>query len=179
MRHTHVSPGSHECGESGRAKGRVQAFSFVAFEVQVYDVVRCLLVLSVVVLSVVVGLVVVVVVAFCPGIGRSAKRVSYRTCCVDRKRDRPRSGELFCFSPPTMARRPSGALSKASILHTEYFEARHFSCRHREEAYVMTRVTGRTYVRRGAGRELKFLTHAASRLRRPTLRIATDPTKRV
>ena len=32
----HISPGSHECGESGRAIGRVQAFSFVAFKVQVY-----------------------------------------------------------------------------------------------------------------------------------------------
>ena len=32
-----ISPGSHECGESGRAIGRVQAFSFVAFKVQVYD----------------------------------------------------------------------------------------------------------------------------------------------
>lgn len=31
----HISPGSHECGESGRAIGRVQAFSFVAFKVQV------------------------------------------------------------------------------------------------------------------------------------------------
>ena len=34
----HISPGPHECGESGRAIGRVQAFSFVAFKVQqVYD----------------------------------------------------------------------------------------------------------------------------------------------
>ena len=34
MRHTgvHISPGSHECGESGRAIARVQAFSFVAFQ---------------------------------------------------------------------------------------------------------------------------------------------------
>ena len=31
-----ISPGSHECGESGGAIGRVQAFSFVAFKVQVY-----------------------------------------------------------------------------------------------------------------------------------------------
>ena len=37
VRHTlHISPGSHECGESGRAIDRVQAFSFVAFKVQVY-----------------------------------------------------------------------------------------------------------------------------------------------
>ena len=33
----HISPGSHECGESGLAIGRVQAFSFVTFKVQVYD----------------------------------------------------------------------------------------------------------------------------------------------
>ena len=33
----HFSPGSHEYGESGRAIGRVEAFSLVAFEVQVYD----------------------------------------------------------------------------------------------------------------------------------------------
>ena len=32
-----ISLGSHECGESGRAIGRVQAFSFVTFKVQVYD----------------------------------------------------------------------------------------------------------------------------------------------
>ena len=39
----HISPGPHECGESGRAIGRVQAFSSVAFKVQqVYDsVCRC------------------------------------------------------------------------------------------------------------------------------------------
>ena len=36
-RATHISPGSHECGESGLAIGRVQAFSFVTFKVQVYD----------------------------------------------------------------------------------------------------------------------------------------------
>ena len=36
VRRTYTS-GSHECGESGRAVGRVQAFSFVAFKVQVYD----------------------------------------------------------------------------------------------------------------------------------------------
>ena len=28
----HISPGCHGCGESGRAMGRVQAFSFVAFK---------------------------------------------------------------------------------------------------------------------------------------------------
>ena len=33
----HITPGSHECGESGRATGRVQAFSFVAIKVLVYD----------------------------------------------------------------------------------------------------------------------------------------------
>ena len=33
----HISPGSHECEESGRALGRVQIFSFVAFKVQIYD----------------------------------------------------------------------------------------------------------------------------------------------
>ena len=34
----HITPGSHECGEFGRAIGRVQAFYFVAFKVQaVYD----------------------------------------------------------------------------------------------------------------------------------------------
>ena len=33
----HVGPGSHECGEPGRAIGRIQAFSFVAFKVQVWD----------------------------------------------------------------------------------------------------------------------------------------------
>ena len=33
-----ISPGSHECEESGRAIGRVQASSFVAFKVQVYVV---------------------------------------------------------------------------------------------------------------------------------------------
>ena len=32
-----ISPGSHECGESGRAIGRVQALSHVAIKVQVYD----------------------------------------------------------------------------------------------------------------------------------------------
>ena len=32
-----IRPGSHECGESGRAIGRVQAFPVVAFKVQVYD----------------------------------------------------------------------------------------------------------------------------------------------
>ena len=31
--HIKSSPGSHEGGESGRAIGRVQAFSFVAFKV--------------------------------------------------------------------------------------------------------------------------------------------------
>ena len=33
----HISPGSHECGESGRAIGRVQAFSLVAFKVQSFS----------------------------------------------------------------------------------------------------------------------------------------------
>ena len=29
----HISPGFHECGESGRAIDRAQAFSFVAFKI--------------------------------------------------------------------------------------------------------------------------------------------------